>query len=155
MKRRKFVSWISVGALASSLPVVLAACNGQTSSDSTAPAEAPTPEAEASGAGEFESVGTLEQLDRSGQLLNEQASVGPVLVVRSPDAAESELVAVNPVCTHAGCNVEWQSDQKLFVCPCHNSQFQPDGTVASGPASQPLATYEVKQEADDIFVKKA
>ncbi|MFE4105090.1 QcrA and Rieske domain-containing protein [Almyronema epifaneia] len=155
MKRRKFVSWISVGALASSLPVVLAACNRQADSETTSPAASSEEAADtAPPSQEFESVGTLEQLDQAGQLLNEQAAVGPVLIVRNPDAA-TELAAVNPICTHAGCTVEWQSDQALFVCPCHNSQFQADGTVVGGPATQPLALYEVKQEADDILVRKA
>lgn len=158
MKRREFVSWMSVGTLAASLPVVLAACNSQTA-DSTAPPasdSSDTADSSAAAAAEFEAVGTVEELTQSGQLLNETAAVGPVLVISNPEAASADdLIAVNPTCTHAGCTVEWQSDQNLFVCPCHNSQFQPDGTVASGPAPQALTTYEVKQESGSILVKDA
>lgn len=49
-------------------------------------------------------------------------------------AADGELFAVSPVCTHLGCKVHWNSVETSWDCPCHGSRFRPDGTVIEGPA---------------------
>lgn len=45
--------------------------------------------------------------------------------------------AISAVCTHLGCLVKRQGDGS-FKCPCHGSQFAPDGTVTHGPAPRDL-----------------
>jgi glycine/D-amino acid oxidase-like deaminating enzyme/nitrite reductase/ring-hydroxylating ferredoxin subunit len=45
-------------------------------------------------------------------------------------------------CTHAGCNVHWNSTERCWDCPCHGSHFAPDGSVLNGPAMMPLAAAE-------------
>jgi len=47
-------------------------------------------------------------------------------------------------CTHMGCIVRWNSLEQCWDCPCHGSQFAPDGTVLNGPAVTPLA--EIQQQ---------
>ena len=42
------------------------------------------------------------------------------------------------VCTHAGCEVAWNSTEQCWDCSCHGSHFAPDGTVLNGPATLPL-----------------
>jgi glycine/D-amino acid oxidase-like deaminating enzyme/nitrite reductase/ring-hydroxylating ferredoxin subunit len=42
-------------------------------------------------------------------------------------------------CTHLGCIIHWNSTERCWDCPCHGSQFAPDGTVLNGPAVQSLA----------------
>jgi glycine/D-amino acid oxidase-like deaminating enzyme/nitrite reductase/ring-hydroxylating ferredoxin subunit len=42
-------------------------------------------------------------------------------------------------CTHMGCIVHWNSTEQCWDCPCHGSQFAPDGTALNGPAASALS----------------
>ncbi|MDV3257837.1 MAG: FAD-dependent oxidoreductase [Sphingomonas sp.] len=55
---------------------------------------------------------------------------------------DGSLVERSATCTHAGCIVHWNSFEKCWDCPCHGSQFLPDGTVINGPAVKPLAALD-------------
>src|SRR5690349_5951716 len=46
------------------------------------------------------------------------------------------LYALSTRCPHLGCTVERRPEG--FQCPCHGSQFAPDGAVRRGPATRPL-----------------
>ncbi|MEH2276748.1 MAG: ubiquinol-cytochrome c reductase iron-sulfur subunit [Nostoc sp.] len=135
MKRRDFINWVGLGWIASSLPVAIAACSSQTTSTS----------------GDWQTVGTSAELDKTGQLLAKNSPAGPVLVVGTSKAAN--LTAVNPTCTHAGCTVAWKAEVKKFACPCHGSEFGVDGKVQKGPATEALKTYAAKIESNSVVVK--
>jgi glycine/D-amino acid oxidase-like deaminating enzyme/nitrite reductase/ring-hydroxylating ferredoxin subunit len=59
-----------------------------------------------------------------------------IAVYRAPDGT---LVRRSAVCTHVGCIVHWNGFERCWDCPCHGSQFAPDGAVLNGPAVKPLA----------------
>jgi glycine/D-amino acid oxidase-like deaminating enzyme/nitrite reductase/ring-hydroxylating ferredoxin subunit len=59
---------------------------------------------------------------------------------------DGTVVERSAVCTHVGCLVHWNGLEKCWDCPCHGSQFRPDGSVINGPAIRPLA--EVEQHAE-------
>jgi cytochrome b6-f complex iron-sulfur subunit len=142
MNRRGFLSWVGVGWLASSLPVAIAACSAQTTHSESA--------TQKSG---LQPVGTIAELDQTGELLNKKSPVGPVLVARTGLA--TNLVAVNPTCTHAGCTVKWLGSPQKFSCPCHGSEFGSDGKVLKGPATEPLKTYAAKIEGNSVLVNQS
>lgn len=48
------------------------------------------------------------------------------------------IATLSPVCSHAGCEVEWNANEKTWDCPCHGSVYTADGSVINGPAEEPL-----------------
>jgi len=54
------------------------------------------------------------------------------------------LLALYKVCTHLGCLYNWNNQEVKFICPCHGSQFQPDGTYIRGPAPRSLDRFVVQ-----------
>jgi cytochrome b6-f complex iron-sulfur subunit len=149
MDRRHFLGWTSVGMLISSFPLILAACNPNASETTTEPEVEVSLDKSIREDG-FQAVGTTAELEREGRIRDR---VIDVLIVSHPD--NNDLIAVNPMCTHQGCGVNWDADSMLFNCPCHGSQFAVSGAVTSGPANQPLTTYETKTEDNLVLVKLA
>jgi thiosulfate dehydrogenase (quinone) large subunit len=71
----------------------------------------------------------------------------PDVVVRDQSG---KLTALSAVCTHAGCQVDYQGGQ--LVCPCHGSVFDArTGAVVQGPASQPLSLKRVVESGGEIW----
>jgi Rieske Fe-S protein len=54
-------------------------------------------------------------------------------------------------CTHKGCTVDKVADGTID-CPCHGSKFNLDGTVANGPAQEPLAVENITVQGDSIML---
>jgi Rieske Fe-S protein len=72
------------------------------------------------------------------------------VVVTQP--AQGEFKAFTAVCTHQGCTVG-SVRNGIIHCPCHGSEFKiADGSVAKGPADQPLQEYPVQVRNGGIVV---
>lgn len=56
-----------------------------------------------------------------------------------------QLHFVGAECTHLGCMVKWNNDEKSWDCPCHGSRFTYEGHVLNGPANQALPYYSQAQ----------
>ncbi|WP_373544921.1 ubiquinol-cytochrome c reductase iron-sulfur subunit [Chamaesiphon sp.] len=163
IKRRSFLTYFSIGWLASCFPVVLAACAPTKSSNTnttTAPSisgnkdtanpainDRNTVKADTKTAEGFTVIGSVADLDKAGYL-----QTTTVAVARDP-ANSKQLLAVNPKCTHQGCDVKWVVGEKRYECPCHDSDFAADGKVLKGPASTSLATYPAKIVGTQVLVK--
>jgi glycine/D-amino acid oxidase-like deaminating enzyme/nitrite reductase/ring-hydroxylating ferredoxin subunit len=59
--------------------------------------------------------------------------------------ADGKLHLSSATCTHMGCVVHWNSLEQCWDCPCHGSQFAPDGAPLNGPAVSPLAKVELQK----------
>jgi glycine/D-amino acid oxidase-like deaminating enzyme/nitrite reductase/ring-hydroxylating ferredoxin subunit len=57
---------------------------------------------------------------------------------------DGTLVAVSPLCTHLGCQVNWNTAERSWDCPCHGSRFSPEGEVLHGPAVHRLETKPIE-----------
>jgi menaquinol-cytochrome c reductase iron-sulfur subunit len=62
--------------------------------------------------------------------------IGAVYLRRTPDG---RIEALNVVCPHAGCFVDFVPARDCFVCPCHNSIFNLNGRIADPASPAPRA----------------
>jgi thiosulfate dehydrogenase [quinone] large subunit len=77
---------------------------------------------------------------------SDPATGDPSLVVQPQSGT---FLAFDAVCPHAGCTVEWDPSGKLFVCPCHGSEFNGHtGAVETGPAVTGLTSIRIAEGAD-------
>ncbi|AEY65042.1 FAD-dependent oxidoreductase [Clostridium sp. BNL1100] len=51
---------------------------------------------------------------------------------------DGNVFIIDTTCKHLGCEVNWNSAEKTWDCPCHASRYSYDGTVVEGPAMKPL-----------------
>lgn len=66
------------------------------------------------------------------------------------------LYAFDDVCTHQGCSLaEGDLEGTTVTCACHGSEFDVrTGEVLEGPADEPVATYEVVVEGDEVTIRR-
>jgi len=48
------------------------------------------------------------------------------------------FVSLSARCTHLGCNVVWNKDHNIFLCPCHGGKYDRQGRNLEGPPPRPL-----------------
>lgn len=51
---------------------------------------------------------------------------------------DGQLHLVDSTCTHMGCEVNWNSGERTWDCPCHGSRYSIEGKILEGPAVEPL-----------------
>jgi 3-phenylpropionate/trans-cinnamate dioxygenase ferredoxin subunit len=66
------------------------------------------------------------------------------------------IFATSDICTHADCIISENSNLEgdEVECTCHGSKFNiKTGEVTSPPATEPLKTYQVNVEGEDVFIE--
>ena len=99
--------------------------------------------------GEFGSIITAGKVDDFPPGSVTHISNGRFYLTRLADGG---FLALYQRCTHLGCNVPWDLTAGAFICPCHNSQFTPDGTLTNPPAPRPLDLFPITLENGEIKV---
>ena len=54
--------------------------------------------------------------------------IGSVYLSLQKTDEKTSVLAFNTTCPHAGCSVSYEAQSTAFLCPCHNSSFNTDGT---------------------------
>ena len=80
---------------------------------------------------------TISLASRDGWRLRTREQTVFVLRVADGDDAAA-FKALSPVCSHAGCEVEYVEPDKKFLCPCHGAEFDVQGGLTKGPAPRGL-----------------
>jgi menaquinol-cytochrome c reductase iron-sulfur subunit len=80
------------------------------------------------------------------------APVGAIYLRR---VGENGVEALNVVCPHAGCFVDFRAEKKGFYCPCHNSLFGMDGKIADpkSPAPRGLDSLKTELKGNEVWVE--
>ena len=77
----------------------------------------------------------------------------PSLLIHHKDG---EWTALDAVCTHLGCTVQFQPEREIIHCACHGGEYDPhSGKNVSGPPPRPLTKYVVKLVGNDVLVSRA
>lgn len=70
--------------------------------------------------------------------------------VRKSEAGEVQ--ALSSTCPHLGCAIDFDTQDKMFKCPCHRSAFAMDGEKISGPSKRGLDPLPVQVENGRIKI---
>ncbi len=70
----------------------------------------------------------------------------PVGAVYLQRLKENTVRALNVVCPHAGCFVDYRPANSNYFCPCHNSSFALDGAVLDPKSPSPRGLDELPVE---------
>jgi Rieske Fe-S protein len=65
---------------------------------------------------------------------------------------DRNVKALSATCTHLGCQVTWQAEDKEFHCPCHGGVYDAEGRVREGPPPRPLDAVDVRIDPNDDSV---
>mgnify|MGYP003452694832 CR=1 FL=1 len=77
----------------------------------------------------------------------------PAILVRLTD---TEVVAFSQKCTHLGCVVFYETEERRWHCPCHEGNFEArTGAVISGPPTRPLGRIDLELRDDVIWAQGA
>ncbi|MDB5228858.1 MAG: puuB 1 [Bacteroidota bacterium] len=67
--------------------------------------------------------------------------------------SQDRMHIVSAKCTHLGCSVAWNNDEKSWDCPCHGSRFTYEGKVIHGPANTDLPSYTLSGFKETVHAK--
>jgi len=70
---------------------------------------------------------------------------GPLILIHLDTG---EFVAFSAICTHAGCQVQFNPNAGDIACPCHGAVYDPynNAQVVAGPAPSPLQRIPIQYD---------
>jgi len=73
-------------------------------------------------------------------------AVGPIVLIHLDNG---QFVAYSAICTHAGCQVQFDPSARDIACPCHGAVYDPynSAQVLAGPAPFPLQKIPIQYDS--------
>jgi cytochrome b6-f complex iron-sulfur subunit len=69
--------------------------------------------------------------------------------------AEGHYTAFDAVCTHLGCTVRFEPENKRIYCTCHGGTYDMNtGAVVAGPPPKGLRVYKTEVKDDSVVVSR-
>lgn len=88
-----------------------------------------------------------QQQHHSYLVIRNEALQYPICVYRF---TEQEYTALYMRCSHQGAELQAAGDR--LHCPAHGSEFDNKGMVQQGPADEPLRSFPVRINGDQLFI---
>ncbi len=85
-----------------------------------------------------------------GSALRTTLGDGPIIVLN----VGGEVRAFEATCTHEGCPLGWNPQQRLIRCPCHGGAYDVMGNVVEGPPPAALPRLDAEVAGGTIFVDR-
>lgn len=85
-----------------------------------------------------------------GSALRTTLGESPIIVLN----VGGEVRAFEATCTHEGCPLGWNPQQRLIRCPCHGGAYDVMGNVVEGPPPAALPRLEAEVAGGTIFVDR-
>lgn len=81
------------------------------------------------------------QKSRYAKLFDPSRRMKPLPLLRNGGEAIKDLLALRrPRCSHMGCALRWNPEEKSWDCPCHGSRFRANGSIIDNPATRGIQT---------------
>ena len=102
-------------------------------------------------------VASLAQLGNGAVRFVNDTLVGYVVRLSGNVDSVDGIIAVSAACTHMGCLVQWQDNDRQFHCPCHSGLFKASGEQVNNPDYPynlaPLPRLQTKVENGRVYVE--
>ena len=73
---------------------------------------------------------------------------------KAGESVEPKVIAYNTVCPHLGCFVDYRPEQQDYFCPCHDSNFELDGSLKKGVSPRGMDKLQVDiRKGSEVWVK--
>lgn len=144
MERHEFLTKLGIGVAAVCTGCSIISCGSKVTDPTPDNGGDPPP-----GNGGLFSVNLANDLQAVGssKILN-----GVIVVRLAAGDVPASFTAVQVACTHQGTNIDYNTNQGMFICPNHGSEFSTAGAVILGPATQPLKKYNVAVDGSNLTV---
>lgn len=78
------------------------------------------------------------------------SNYGGYILRRSEDL--DDILVLSSRCTHLSCTVNWDEENQVFVCPCHDASFDAQGKVLDGPPPEPLGYFDYSVDEQGVLI---